>query len=79
MRSDTFCSNNRFTGSVNYVPITTAKPSDKYWGINADIVYGDMPLLKLSAGIVDIRTTLLLLASDAFNDYRRAAGAEEDP
>ncbi|KAG5728929.1 Polyporopepsin [Termitomyces sp. T112] len=70
----------KFTGSINYVPITTIEPSDKYWGIDADLVYSEnMPLLRLSAGIVDIGTTLLLLASDAFKFYRRAAGAEEDP
>ncbi|KAG6899525.1 hypothetical protein C0993_009427 [Termitomyces sp. T159_Od127] len=69
----------RFIGSVNYVPITTIEPSDKYWGIDADLTYSkDMPLLRLSAGIFDIGTTFLLLASDAYKVYRRATRAEED-
>ncbi|KAG6865125.1 hypothetical protein C0991_004966 [Blastosporella zonata] len=70
----------RFTGSVNYVPMTTIEPADKYWGIDEDLTYGeDIELLRSSAGIVDIGTTFLLIASDAFKVYRRATGAEEDP
>ncbi|KAG6831736.1 hypothetical protein H0H87_004005 [Tephrocybe sp. NHM501043] len=69
----------KFTGSINYVPITTIEPAGNYWGIDGDISYGeDVELLRSSAGIVDIGTTFLLLASDAFRVYQRAIGAEED-
>ncbi|KAF8073954.1 acid protease [Lyophyllum atratum] len=69
----------KFTGSINYVPITSITPADQYWGVDQDLVYGDdMQLLASSAGIVDTGTTLCLLASDVFKSYRRATGAEED-
>ncbi|KAG6915899.1 hypothetical protein DXG01_009366 [Tephrocybe rancida] len=69
----------KFTGSINYVPITTINPADQYWGIDEDLTYGnDIQLLRSSAGIVDISTTFLLIASDSFKVYRRATGAEVD-
>ncbi|GLB38639.1 putative eukaryotic aspartyl protease [Lyophyllum shimeji] len=70
----------KFTGSINYVPITTTAPADQYWGIDLDLAYGadDIELLKSAAGIVDSGTTLLLLASDAFESYRLLIGAEAD-
>ncbi|KAG5645987.1 hypothetical protein DXG03_004588 [Asterophora parasitica] len=69
----------KFTGSIDYVPITKISPADQYWGVDQDLSYGDsVQLLMSSAGIVDSGTTLLLLASDAFRSYCRATGAEED-
>ncbi|KAF5382440.1 hypothetical protein D9615_002711 [Tricholomella constricta] len=69
----------KFTGSIDYVPITKITPADQYWGVDQDLTYGnDIQLLKSSAGIVDTGTTLLLIASDAFKSYCRATGAEED-
>ncbi|KAG6826334.1 hypothetical protein H0H92_000281 [Tricholoma furcatifolium] len=69
----------RFIGSINYVPITTTAPSNRYWGIDSEFNYGeDIPLLGSTSGIIDIGTTFLLLASDAFMAYRCATGAVED-
>ena len=61
------------------MPITSTSPASEYWGINQDVTYGDnTQLLSGSAGIVDTGTTLLLLATDAFQAYQRATGATED-
>ena len=49
-----------------------------YWGIDQDISYGSDTILSTTAGIVDTGTTLLLLASDAFQKYQSATGAQMD-
>ena len=68
-----------YTGDVNYVPITSTQPAGNYWGIDQSISYGsETTLLKTTAGIVDTGTTLILLASDAFDAYKTATGATED-
>lgn len=69
----------RFTGSINYVPISKTSPANRYWGIDQTITYGNgTQIMKTSAGIVDTGTTLLLLASDAFQTYQKATGATLD-
>ncbi|KAJ7367295.1 acid protease [Mycena albidolilacea] len=69
----------KFTGNISYVPITTTSPASNYWGIDQSISYGtDSPILNLTAGIVDTGTTLLLLATDAFQAYQQATGATAD-
>lgn len=69
----------RFTGSINYVPITKTSPASNYWGIDQSLTYGnDTPLLDMSSGIVDTGTTLLLIATDAFQAYQEATGAVLD-
>lgn len=69
----------KFTGEINYVPITSTTPAAHYWGIDQTITYGqNTPLLHDSAGIVDTGTTLLLLATDAFDTYQEATGAVLD-
>ena len=68
-----------FLGDVNYVPITSTQPAGNYWGIDQTVSYGDnTSLLDTTAGIVDTGTTLILLASDAFQTYQSATGAKED-
>jgi len=69
----------RFTGDINYVPITKTSPASNYWGIDQTVSYGQggTTLLKAS-GIVDTGTTLLLLATDAFHAYQKATGATID-
>ncbi|KAI0059567.1 family A1 protease [Artomyces pyxidatus] len=68
------------TGDVNYVPITSTSPASQYWGIDQSISYGDgsTTLLDSTAGIVDTGTTLVLIATDAFQAYQQATGATLD-
>ncbi|KAI0076323.1 acid protease [Panus rudis PR-1116 ss-1] len=69
----------RITGDVNFVPITSTSPASHYWGIDQSIKYGNnKEVLNTTAGIVDTGTTLLLLATDAFQAYERATGAKLD-
>ncbi|KAJ3541125.1 hypothetical protein NM688_g6128 [Phlebia brevispora] len=66
----------KFTGSINFAPITTTSPSNQFWGINQQIRYGtSTSILSNTAGIVDTGTTLTLIASDAFALYTSATGA----
>ncbi|KAH8112686.1 acid protease [Phellopilus nigrolimitatus] len=58
----------KFTGEINFVPITQTSPASMYWGIDQSITYGSADgttILSQTAGIVDTGTTLLYLASDA--------------
>ncbi|PCH34149.1 aspartic peptidase A1 [Wolfiporia cocos MD-104 SS10] len=70
----------KYTGSINYVPITTTSPASEYWGIDQSVTYGSSgtPILSETAGIVDTGTTLILLASDAYSAYQSATGATAD-
>lgn len=68
----------KYTGDITYVPITSTSPASKYWGIDQQVSYGSTPLLTGNPGIVDTGTTLLLLATDAFNAYQKAIGAVLD-
>lgn len=66
------------TSSVNYVPLTTTSPASYYWGIDQSITYGNSTILSSTAGIVDTGTTLILIATDAYNKYQSATGATLD-
>ncbi|CAK5284004.1 unnamed protein product [Mycena citricolor] len=70
----------KFTGQITWVPITKTSPASQYWGIDQTITYGTngSPILGLTAGIVDTGTTLLMIATDAFNAYKQATGATLD-
>ena len=69
----------KYTGEINFVPITSTSPASMYWGIDQDLSYGqDTQLLSGSAGIVDTGTTLLMIATDAFQAYEKATGAKMD-
>lgn len=65
------------TSSITYTGITSTSPASAYWGIDQTISYGNTQLLN-SAGIVDTGTTLVLLATDAYNAYVSATGATLD-
>ncbi|KAG8220707.1 aspartic peptidase domain-containing protein [Butyriboletus roseoflavus] len=67
------------TSAVNYVPITTTFPASAYWGIDLSISYAGTTILPSTAGIVDTGTTLILLASDAYQAYQSLTGATLDP
>lgn len=70
---------NSFTGEITFVPITSTSPASQYWGIDQTITYGSSgTALLTSSGIVDTGTTLLLIATDAFNTYQTDTGATLD-
>ncbi|KAI6115954.1 acid protease [Pisolithus sp. B1] len=66
------------SGTVNYVPITSTYPSNLYWGIDQSITYGGNTILSNTAGIVDTGTTLILIATNAFQTYQSATGGVMD-
>ncbi|KAI6015052.1 aspartic peptidase domain-containing protein [Pisolithus orientalis] len=68
----------KYTGTLNYTPLTTTSPASNYWGIDESIAYGSTTILSMTAGIVDTGTTLILIASDAFNQYQSLTGAVLD-
>lgn len=68
----------KFTGSISYVSITSTSPASAYWGIDQSISYGTTTILSTTAGIVDTGTTLILIASDAFEKYQSATGGTLD-
>ena len=69
----------KYTGAITYTPITKTSPAKFYWGIDQTINYGSSKILSSTAGIVDTGTTLVLLASDAFNKYKSMTGGTMDP
>lgn len=62
----------------NLSPTTTILPASKYWGFEQSILYGEHTILSTTAGIVDTGTTLILIATDAFNRYASVIGAVFD-
>jgi pepsin A len=68
----------KITGDISYVSITSTSPANTYWGIDQSISYGSTPILTETAGIVDTGSTLILIASDAFDKYKSATGATLD-
>ncbi|KZT04938.1 aspartic peptidase A1 [Laetiporus sulphureus 93-53] len=68
----------KYTGTINYVPITSHEPANKFVGVDQSVAYGDTVILEETSGIIDTGTTLILLATDAFNEYKSLTGAEMD-
>ncbi|KIJ17619.1 hypothetical protein PAXINDRAFT_9562 [Paxillus involutus ATCC 200175] len=69
----------QYPGEINFVPLTATSPASNYWGIDQSVTYGgSTTILNRTAGIVDTGTTLLLLATDAFQSYQQATGATLD-
>jgi len=68
----------KFTGGITYVPITSTSPASLYWGIDQTVTYEGATILSTTAGIVDTGTTLVLLATNAFNAYQAATGGVLD-
>ncbi|OJT11874.1 Polyporopepsin [Trametes pubescens] len=69
----------KFTGSINFAPLTRTSPASEFWGINQAIRFGtNTNILSNTAGIVDTGTTLTLIATDALTRYQRATGAVFD-
>jgi len=65
----------QFTGSINFTPLTTTAPANKFWGIDQAILVGTTTILAKTAGVLDTGTTLTLIASDAFTKYVKLTGA----
>nr|VWP02631.1 Plp [Ganoderma boninense] len=71
----------KFTGPLNFVPITSTAPASEFVGIDQSITFGsaDGPtVLASTSGVTDTGTTLLLIATDAFNTYQTLTGATLD-
>ncbi|KAF9031013.1 acid protease [Hymenopellis radicata] len=69
----------KLTSNISYTPLTSTFPSSFYWGIDESITYGtSTTILSSTAGIVDTGTTLVLLATDAYDKYVCATGATFD-
>ena len=68
------------TSPVSFAPITTTSPASEFWGIDQSITFGTAgtSVLATTAGIVDTGTTLVMLATDAFDTYVSLTGATED-
>lgn len=58
--------------------MTTTSPSSAYWGVNEAVSYNGVTILTNTAGIVDADTTLIYLATNAFNAYIKATGGVLD-
>ncbi|KAI0672026.1 family A1 protease [Trametes maxima] len=72
---------NKFTGELNFVPITSTSPANQFVGIDQSVNYGSpngTTVLPLTAGVTDTGTSLLLIASDAFETYQNLTGAVVD-
>ncbi|KAG2070273.1 acid protease [Suillus decipiens] len=67
----------KYNGNIVYAP-TVSGVSQKFWGVNSGITYGNGVILTSTAGIVDCGTKLILIATDAYQKYRLATGAEYD-
>ncbi|EKM50006.1 uncharacterized protein PHACADRAFT_200857 [Phanerochaete carnosa HHB-10118-sp] len=68
----------KLTSDIHFVNITSTFPANMSIGVNQSIAYGNTPILNNSAGIMDTGTTLILLATDAFNMYQQLTGAVLD-
>ncbi|KAF9041822.1 acid protease [Hymenopellis radicata] len=69
----------KLTSDISYTPLTSTFPSNLFWGIDESITYGESTtILSSTAGIVDTGTTMILLATDAYDKYASATGATFD-
>ncbi|KAJ8474569.1 hypothetical protein ONZ51_g7129 [Trametes cubensis] len=70
----------KFSGPLEFVPITSTSPANTFVGIDQTVTYGSAGtvVLPTTSGITDTGTTLLLLASDAFATYQNLTGGVMD-
>ncbi|KZT30116.1 family A1 protease [Neolentinus lepideus HHB14362 ss-1] len=68
----------KYTGTLAYTSLTSTSPASEYWGIDQSVSYGGQTILASTAGIVDTGTTLVYIATDAYNKYVSATGASLD-
>ncbi|KAG2140216.1 aspartic peptidase domain-containing protein [Suillus bovinus] len=69
---------NKHAGPITYTPITTINPASGYWGIDQSITYGSTLIMSSTAGIVDVGTTFIHIATDAYENYQSATGGTPD-
>ncbi|KLO14788.1 acid protease [Schizopora paradoxa] len=70
--------NTKFENQITFTPISKTSPASEFWGIDQTVAYGNKTILSTTSGIVDTGTTLLLLATEAFDAYQKATGATLD-
>ncbi|KAG2365274.1 aspartic peptidase domain-containing protein [Suillus spraguei] len=65
------------TSNIVYTDITNTRRSQRYWGLDQRITYGnrDINILFPTAGIIDTGCNFIYIASDAYGRYRAATGA----
>ncbi|KAG7088152.1 hypothetical protein E1B28_012173 [Marasmius oreades] len=68
----------KITTPMKYVPITKSFPANRHWGIDLAIKYDGSEIMSECAGIVDSGTTLVMLATETFEKYKKATGAVFD-
>ncbi|KAJ7078664.1 aspartic peptidase domain-containing protein [Mycena epipterygia] len=69
----------KYTGELNYVPITKKSPACNYWGIEQSISYGSTEIMAQCAGISDTGTTLVMFPDSVLESSKEATGAVDDP
>ncbi|KAG2063517.1 acid protease [Suillus decipiens] len=67
-----------FEPYTNPPPAVNTGHSQRFWGVNSRITYDNRVILGSTDGIIDCGTTLIVLASDAYQEYRLATGAKYD-
>jgi hypothetical protein len=55
----------KYTGELDYVPLTRTSPASEYWGIDQSITYSDSDIMPDTAGIVDTVSSL-----PSFTDFQ---------
>ncbi|KAG2367201.1 hypothetical protein BDR07DRAFT_1448971 [Suillus spraguei] len=74
--------NTMYTGDIVYTPVTN-RPSEssRYWGFEQKITYGqeEMEILDTTVGIIDSSSSLIAIATDAYERYKTVTGAVVDP
>ncbi|KAH9893314.1 aspartic peptidase A1 [Cubamyces lactineus] len=69
----------KFTGQMSYAEITDYFPASRYFGVNQAVTYTrSETLLSYNPGVFDVGTTLVLLATDAFEKYMNMVGGVFD-
>ncbi|KAF7297281.1 Peptidase A1 domain-containing protein [Mycena indigotica] len=68
----------KYTGKLDYMPITKQSPASNYWGLEESIIYDGEEIMAHCAGISDTGTTLVMLPSQSFSRYMEKTGAVMD-
>ncbi|KAJ7022718.1 acid protease [Mycena alexandri] len=77
--SRALCSrDHRYTGDLDYVPITKKSPASNYWGIEQSVSYGGQEIMAKCSGISDTGTTLCMLPSSVLDKTTDLLTVTED-
>ncbi|KAG2073381.1 acid protease [Suillus decipiens] len=68
----------KYNGHIEYAPTVNTGRSQRYWSVNSRITYDNREILRSTGGIVDCGSTLISLATDAYQEYQFATGAVYD-